>query len=533
MSTPRFTRACRALLIGVASIISSHAFSARPNIIIMMVDDLGWNHIGVGNATIGTHDAKYVTPNLVKLAASGTSFTHAYAQPNCAPTRAAMLSGQYSARVHNDVYVVDNLNRFGKNGVRKNDASFRGPSQSEDVAPEAVTIAEALRANGYATAHIGKFHVGGHRGDSTLPENVGFDINLGGFRQGHQPVCFASEQGGTWKFKGVGRGDFDRFAPPYDASYIERRGLAESLVGSPKHISDALGDALEETIDHLAAADRPFYLQFHTYAVHGPVRARPDLRARAAARSKSKPDYVGFISGVDENVGRMLSCLDDPNGDGDTSDSISQNTIVMFTSDNGGTHASNAPLKGHKGMLTEGGIRVPLIASCPGVIPEGKTTDRLIHSVDYYPTLLDLIEAQNRPSPEVHALDGVSFAGTLLGQSDDPRSEPVGFLFPGYLDNRATPSVVMIDDLDGRVFKLIYDYEKNGYELYCLSDDQAEQNECSETEAWAANRLSRAMREWLSKEENTWKPKYPLRKPSGEPAGPPPLFGATASASFD
>ena len=125
--------------------VPTFARSGQPNIIIYMVDDLGWNHIGVEQGTMGSHGKQYVTPNLAQLAKEGLSFTHAYAQPNCAPTRAAMLSGQYPARIHNDVYVVGNLNRNGRGGISKEEAKFTGPKQSEDVAPEAVTIAEALK----------------------------------------------------------------------------------------------------------------------------------------------------------------------------------------------------------------------------------------------------------------------------------------------------------------------------------------------------------------------------------------------------
>jgi arylsulfatase A-like enzyme len=217
-----------------------------------------------------------VTPHLAQLANEGLSFTHAYAQPNCAPTRAAMLSGQYPARIHNDVYVVGSLNRNGRGGISKKDATFLGPKQSEDVAAEAVTIAEAMKKNGYATAHIGKYHVGGHKSKATMPENVGFDINIGGYAQGHQPSCFATNKGGDWKFKGVGLGHFDRFGAPYSEAYVKNRGLANSLVGTPKHISDAAGDALEETVGKLNATGKPFYLQFHTYAVHGPVKSVGD-----------------------------------------------------------------------------------------------------------------------------------------------------------------------------------------------------------------------------------------------------------------
>ncbi|MFZ9093019.1 MAG: sulfatase-like hydrolase/transferase, partial [Planctomycetaceae bacterium] len=250
------------LLVIAAMMLSGLTVDAadQPNIIIYMVDDLGWNHIGVDQVTMGTHGKQYVTPNLARMAQEGLSFTSAYAQPNCAPTRAAMLSGQYPARVHNGVYVVGNLNRNGRGGISKADANFLGPQQHEDVAAEAVTIAEALKENGYATGHIGKFHVGGHEGgDSTMPENVGFDINIGGYSQGHQPSCFATNQNGNWKFRGVGLGHFDRFGQPYSEDYLKRRGLPSELVGTAKHISDAVGDALEETVGKLHSTGKPFY----------------------------------------------------------------------------------------------------------------------------------------------------------------------------------------------------------------------------------------------------------------------------------
>ena len=510
-----------ALLTTVACLAGA---AEQPNIIIYMVDDLGWNHIGVDNATMGTHAKQYVTPNLARLAKEGLSFTHAYAQPNCAPTRAAMLSGQYPARVHNDVYVVGNLNRNGKGGISKEKAKFLGPKQSEDVAASAITIAEALKKNGYATAHIGKYHVGGHRGKETMPENVGFDINIGGHAQGHQPSCFANNKSGSWKLKGVGLGHFDRFCEPYDEAYIKRRGLPSELVGTPKHVSDAVGDALEETILKLHSDRKPFYLQFHTYAVHGPVKARPDLKKSFQAKGNKQAEYLGFIAGVDENLKRMLDLLEDPNNDGDNSDSIAKNTVVFFTSDNGGTHADNLPLKGKKGMLTEGGIRVPLIARWPGTIPPGTVSHRKIHCLDYYPTCLQLAGNQWRPSREEHPLDGESFAHVLRKPQTNEKRDPVFYLFPGYMDSRAQPTVVAIDELAGKRYKIFYYYEADAWELYCLSDDEGETKNLIKTHPEIAAELSQKIRGWLSKQQPTWKPKYPIVKSTGKPAGPPPVL---------
>ena len=496
----------------------------QPNIIIYMVDDLGWNHIGVDAPTLGTHAKQYVTPNLARLAEEGLSFTHAYAQPNCAPTRAAMLSGQYPARVHNEVYVVGNLNRNGGGGISKRDAKFLGPNQSEDVDAEAVTIAEALKENGYATGHIGKYHVGGHSGDATMPENVGFDINIGGYSQGHQPTCFARKMGDAWKFRGVGLGHFDRFGQPYSADYVASRSLPPELIGTPKHISDAVGDALEETVGKLHASGKPFYLQFHTYAVHGPVKARPDLKKAFQASGNKKAEYLGFIAGVDENLKRMLELLDDPNNDGDQSDSIADNTIVFFTSDNGGTHADNLPLKGKKGMLTEGGVRVPLIVRWPGQIPAGTVSNRKIHCLDYYPTCLQLAGNKWQPSRDQHPLDGESFAHILRNPDTQEVRDPIFYLFPGYMDSRAQPTVVAIDDVNGKRFKLFYYYEADAWELYCLTDDPGEAENVIEQHPQVAATLSKKINSWLSQKHPTWQPKYPIVKASGKSAGPPPVL---------
>jgi len=501
----------------------------QPNIIIYMVDDLGWNHVNAAAGTMGTAKDYSETPNIAKLAERGLSFTHAYAQPNCAPTRAAMLTGQYPARVNNNVYVVQHLNRFGRGGITKEKARFLGPPQSEDVAVGAITVAEALKKNGYATAHIGKYHCGGHTGEETLPENAGFDINIGGCQQGHQPTCFSSNKNGKWAFKGLGRGDFDRFGASYDQAYLDKHDLPASLLGTPKHVCDALGDAVEETIQKLAVGDKPFYIQFHTYAVHGPVKARPDIKEATAKRiakssaSSKMVEYAAFISSVDNNLKRLLDAVDDPNGDGDNSDSQTANTLILFTSDNGGTHADNLPLRGNKGMLTEGGIRVPLIAYWPGVIEPGTVTDRIVHSLDFYPTYLQLAGDKWTPPTKSHPLDGESFVDVLKNPKLEKDRKTLHYLFPGYMDTRAEPTVVTIEKVEGKQYKLYYFYETGARELYCVSDDIGEAKDLSASNPKLVAELSLNADKWLRQQHSTWQPAYPISKETGKPAGPPPL----------
>ena len=492
-----------AIVLGLGMPVVAAEEVKKPNIVIYLIDDLGWNQLSATKATMGTHSGEFLTPHVDQLAKNGLSFTHAYMQPNCAPSRAAILSGQYPARVNNGVYVVGNLNRYKAPGISKEQAKFKGPEQNEDVAAAGVTIAEAMKKNGYATAHVGKYHAGGHEGgDATLPENQGFDINIGGYSQGHQPVCFAKEQKGKWSFPGLGRGDLDRFGEPYTEAYVQKHSIAASQIGQPKHVCDALADATEETVGKLSATGKPFYLQLHAYAVHGPVKSRPDLKAdameRLSIKAGKKAELAGFIAGMDQTLGRLIKTLDDPDGDGDSSDSIRDNTVVIFTSDNGGTHFNNNPLRGVKGMFTEGGIRVPWIVSWPGVIPADTVTERMVHGIDLYPTCLELAGNKWAPSKDKHPLDGESFAKVLRNPNAADKRAPIFYLFPGYMDIRAEPCVVAIDEISGKRYKLLYFYEADAWKLYNISDDIGEDSNLIADKPKIAAQLSKKINIWLS-----------------------------------
>jgi len=499
--------------------------SQKPNIIFVLIDDMGWNHHSARQPTTGHARDFFKTPTIEHLANSGLSFTHCYSQPNCAPSRACLLTGQYPCRINNDIYTVGNLNRFIPS-AKKKAPQFTGPEQSNDVAPTAITVAEALQRNGYATAHIGKYHVGGSIKE-TMPENSGFDINIGGGAGGVGRTRWASQTGNKWGFKGGGH--FDKYAEPYTEEYLTKYNFPLALNGKPKHVSDAMGDALENTIKTLADGKKPFYLQFHTYAVHKPASARPDLKEAAAKRSRghkeSVYEYAGFVSGVDVNLKRLFSAIRDPNGDGDTSDSIEDNTLLIFSSDNGGISADNKPLKGVKGMFTEGGIRVPLIAYWKGRIPANTISNKMVHFVDFYPTFLELAGNSWRPDENEHPLDGESFADLLFQPDVKAVRKPIFYLYPGYTRSVATPCTVAIGDLEGKRYKLSYSYETDSWELYCLTDDIGErENLVTERKDIAAD-LASKLHHWLKQEHPTWNPKYPINKETGKPQ-PLPEFNA-------
>ncbi|MDG1149743.1 MAG: DUF4976 domain-containing protein, partial [Akkermansiaceae bacterium] len=184
----------------------------------------------------------------------------------------------------------------------------------------------------------------------------------------------------------------------------------------------------------------------------------------------------------------------------------------------------NLPLRGKKGMFTEGGIRVPLIAYWPGVIPANTVTDHMVHTVDYYPTYLQFAGDRWMPPEAEHPLDGESFVDVLLNPNTDRMRDPIFYLFPGYMDSRAQPTVAAIDEIEGQRYKLLYFYEADDWELYNLSHDIGEKTNLIKTHTSIAASLSQKIHAWLSQKHSTWKPKYPLKKDDGKSVGPPPSF---------
>jgi arylsulfatase A-like enzyme len=461
----------------------------RPNIVLIIADDLGWTDLSTGRTSGGNGSRYHRTPNIDTLAAAGMAFTSAYASQNCQPSRAALMTGQYAPR--NGVYNVGSLSRKGK-GVT---LALTPPEQRTRIRPDAVTIAETLKAAGYQTAHVGKFHV------SASPEAVktehGFHFNYGGGVRGDGgPGGYfaATEPSRGWHFRTRGV-EMDAFAAPYTSEYISRHiapyangSDVKMLEGTPKHLTDADADAAINFLEkHRSGADRdsPFFLNVAFSAVHTAVRPRPDIAARYKSLTSTDPRqknaaYAALTEGMDQAVGRILARLDDPNGDGDKADSIAGNTLVLFLSDNGGFEGStdNTPLRGGKGMFSEGGLRVPMIARLPGTIAAGSVSNAPVHVIDLYPTLAAVAKAP-LPEAKTYTIDGVSLDSVLRGRENIPTGRGALYWhFPGYLDTRSVPCSVIIKDMGAagsrRRYKLMYFYEDRHYELYCLTDDPSE-----------------------------------------------------------
>ena len=475
----------------------------RPNIVVVMADDLGWADLQGGRASGGTGNPYVDTPALDRLAEEGAAFDNAYAATNCAPTRAAMLTGLWAPRPGNNVYQVDDLNRGGP------DRPLVGPPQGlpdgRDAVPtSSTTFAETLSGAGYDTGYVGKFHVTGTPGDITAGH--GFDENLGGTAAGHPGQYHATDQA---FHNNVGPA-LDRWAGDYTQDYVDTqlepyshgvdRAALDALVGTDKHVSDALGDASLDFVDRHAGS--PFLLMTSAYAVHTPVgrqQARDDLLAKYDARPPvaghpADPSYAALLEGLDQSVARIVDHLEETPDPRNPGHPLADNTVVLFTSDNGGLarYADNGPLAGQKGELREGGIRVPLIAwsGSPDLVDGGSVNHTPVSSQDYHPTLASLAEA----TPP--AVDGRDLSALYADRDAELDRDALYWHLPGYLveggRDQRPESVIR----SGR-WKLVYSYERRDAALYDLRSDLGETRDLADLRPARVQALGAKLQRWL------------------------------------
>lgn len=410
----------------------------EPNFVLIYIDDLGWRDLGFMGSTY------YETPHIDALAASGMVFTNAYANaPNCAPSRAAMLSGQYAPR--HGVYTVASAER-GESRFRQLIPTVNTTSLDTNT----VTVAEALQGAGYTTVHLGKWHLGNGR---YAPGNQGFDI--------------ADEA--SWRQK---RSHFMPETGEYMADYLTDRAV------------EFLQDPGED----------PFFLYLSHYGVHTPIESKPEKIEKFSDKEGDAyhfdPTYAGMIESIDESVGRVMAVLDE--------EGLAENTVVIFYADNGGYGPITKmhPLRGAKGMLYEGGIREPLVFRWPGKIEGGSTSEAPVIGIDLYPTLLEMSGTSPAGS---YPLDGVSLQPILTGNGEIDR-EAIYWHFPAYLEAyrdsevpwRTTPAAaVRAGD-----YKLIEFFGEQRFELYNVRDDIEERNDLVDSMPEKVEELYAMMEAW-------------------------------------
>jgi arylsulfatase A-like enzyme len=409
------------LLPGAAGTLQAEVVD-RPNIVLILADDLGWRDLGCMGSQF------YETPAIDGLAAKGLLFSRAYASaPVCLPTRAALMTGKSPARL--GMTAVFDRDRGEK--------PLLPPDWPNELPHDEVTLAEYLREHGYATAIIGKWHLG--ITEENWPEHHGFDHNVGGTHIGRPPSYFSPYQN-------------PRIADGPEGEYLTERLAAEAV--------NFIG----------GRGEQPFFLYFSLFTPHSPLEAREEVigkyREKSPVDEQDNPVYAAMITHMDEAVNRVLQALEQ--------EGIAEETLVIFTSDNGGVRTiwdqhftSNKPLRGEKFQLYEGGIRVPLIVRWPGVTPEGKVTEQLAISTDFLPTILDILQVHpHEPLP-----DGVSLL-PVLRQGDAGRfGRDLFWHFPHYMPRQdMAPASALRDDR----FKLLHHYEDHRLELFDLSRDPGE-----------------------------------------------------------
>ncbi len=402
--------------------------SQRPNIIYILADDLGWSDTGVYGSQY------YETPNIDRLASEGIRFTQYHNCPNCQPTRAALMTGQYPPRT--GVYTVGGIDRFNWKS-----RPLRPVDNAESLRLDRITIAEQLKSAGYVTGIFGKWHLG--QKGKHHPSQRGFDEAI-------------VTMGQHYNFK------------------------TDPAVEYPKgtYLADFLTDRAIDFIHRKRS--QPFFLYLAHFGVHSPIVAKPELhdrfRTKAPIAGHKNPTYAGMIYSIDESVGRIMKALDELE--------LTDNTVVIFSSDNGGVGGyvreglkqsgdvtDNAPLRSGKGSLYEGGVRDPLIVRWPGIAEAGRVCDVPTIHVDLFPTLCEIASAE---LPQ-QVLDGESLVPLLRSGDGTLRRTAIFQHFPGYLGaGQGTWRTTPVGTIQKGDWKLLEFFEDGRLELYNLRQDVGE-----------------------------------------------------------
>ena len=446
------------------------AASPPPNIVVVLVDDLGWMDLGCQGSDF------YRTPNIDRLAETGMRFTDGYAScAVCSPTRAALMTGRAPARLGITDWIRAEFqlsnrqwpnvrNRFGYHRPADRERPLLTPVNELQLPHDEITLAELLKPIGYASAFIGKWHLGGR---GYLPGDQGFDENYGGWDYGQPPSYFDPYVNMPRLPMGI-----PTLAPRSKGEYLTDREADEAVSFIERNRT------------------RPFLLYLSHYAVHTPIQAKKDLVAEYEAARDGKlqddPVYAAMVHSVDDAMGRLLDTLERTG--------LADRTLIVFTGDNGGLDRNgrpteNAPLRSGKGYAYEGGLRTPWIVRWPGVTQPGSVSDQPVASIDLLPTIAAAVGT--RP-PADRPIDGVDLGPALWG--GDLPERTLHWHFPHY---RHGPGHDPYSVARRGEWKLIRFYDPPKVELYNLKSDLGEENDLAEGERGKAEEMEAALDEAL------------------------------------
>ena len=434
---------------------TARAEEPKMNVVFFLIDDLGWRDLGCNGSDY------YKTPNIDRLAKEGVRFTDAYAACTvCSPTRAAIMTGKYPARLLLTQWLPSG--RWSRTGHKMKEGRY-----ISNLPLEEVTIAEALRQHGYKTAFMGKWHLGTET--YYYPEHQGFDVNIAGRDYG-APGSYFFPFTGKWRIPSTGK-------------TLHKKQPLSGKKGD--YLADRLAEEAEGFVR--SNAENPFFLMLSHYAVHTPLQGKPDKVAKYEAvpetERQGKPAYAAMVESVDDSVGRVTGVLRELG--------LEENTLVIFPSDNGGFAGatSNAPLRANTGSNYEGGLRVPAVIKWPGSGKGGRTSSVPITSTDFYPTILAATGQALRPHQHV---DGVNLTPLLRGNGQVKR-EALFWHYPHYNRHPQNFPAGVIRSGD---WKLMQAFETGEVSLFNLKEDIGETTNLAPKQPKRAKRMLAKLKRW-------------------------------------
>lgn len=490
----------------LASAVANHIqeSSNRPNIVLFLVDDMGWQDTSVPfHAEPTPFNRRYRTPNMESLARDGMKFTQAYACSVCSPTRVSLMTGLNAARHRVTNWTLrknaSNDRRHPRLEFPKWNVNGLSPVAGIERTIHARALPDFLREAGYYTIHAGKAHFGAIGTPAWDPQSIGFAVNIGGHAAGGPGSYLGSQNfSAAWR-------NADRVwdVPGLDAYH-----------GKEVFLTEALTIEANKAVDQAVADGKPFFLYMAHYAVHVPFAKDPRFyeKYRDAGLDEKEAMYAAMVEGMDKSLGDIMANLQ--------RHGLTNDTIVLFMSDNGGLSAHgrggeknthNKPLSSGKGSVHEGGVRVPMLVSWPGVTKAGSTCDQPVIIEDFFPTILEMAEV-SEPQQVGGKIDGKSFVAMLRGECDASReTRPLYWHYPNNW-GPSGPGIGASSAIRLGDWKLIYYHDTQTYELFNLANDLGESSNVAEQHTEIQQRLANTLGEYL----RSVGAQMPIRKESGK-----------------
>jgi len=476
----------------------------RPNIIVFLVDDMGWQDCSVNfwNQTTSFNKI-YRTPNMERLASEGMKFTNAYAAPVCTPTRSSMLTGVNSAHlgITNWTSPWKNNNTDSKDEqLSPADWNINGLSPVAGIEKTyyATPFPKLLKEAGYYTIHVGKAHWASMGTPGANPYNMGFMVNVSGHAAGHPQSYYGKDNYGNIPGKSSAQAVPD----------------LEEYFGTDTFLTEALTLEAIKALDAPIRNKSPFYLNMAHYAIHTPIMSDPRFIKQYLDKGMDSTEakYASLIEGMDKSLGDIMNYLKEKK--------VDQNTIVIFMSDNGGLsisplrggkeHSQNLPLKAGKGSVYEGGIREPMIVKWPGVVRPNSMANQYVMIEDFFPTILQMAGIIKHKLPQ--SIDGKSLLPILTNASFSDTTRSLIWHYPNKWIDKDGPGINYYSAIRKGDWKMIYSMRTGKKELYNLALDIGENNDLSVQYADKLVELSILLSNQLRK----WEAPMPRIKKTGK-----------------